>query len=44
MNFVKRGKDEITEDDFIRYHSPDDFGASDLNGNGVIHTICISRI
>jgi len=33
---IGRGKDVITEDDFIRYHSPDDFGASDLNGDGVL--------
>lgn len=33
---IGRGKDEITEDDFIRYHTPDDFGASDLNGDQVL--------
>jgi len=33
---LSRGKDLATKDDFERFHSPDDFGAADLNGDHML--------
>jgi len=36
FKILSRGKETATKDDFERYHSPDDFGAADLNGDHVL--------